>query len=304
MFGSRKRKNKLTFIVKSDDQNTNHTNHKTNNNHKNKILTVFSRKGKKKTFDTDNAEKIINNLAKNPNHEIKTLTGDLKEDFSQLVRYVELLYGHEYYDILLDLIRNNFHFKGQIKPFTIAAYMTGCKINTNLDNNSCSTLCSGNIKYPNEKGETDFCDHPVVSAKYNKIKSIFTFLCTEGDDSKDRIAFVNVEYTTLRSFPGFNDAEKNWLRQKGFERIYLYGSTNHKTYINLTPDSNGDPIPIDDIKPRIGKNKYIPADYNMNNYAIIGIAILIVIVLIFFFYIYYQSKQNKYKSERYHVYDR
>jgi len=230
------------------------------------------------------------------------LTGELKEDYLQLLRYVELLYGNEYYNILIDLIKNNFHFKGQIKPYTIAAYMTGCTINSNLENNSCSILCSSGIKYPNENGESDFCDHPVISAKFDSNKSIFTFLCTEGEDSKDRIAFVNTEYTSIRTFPGFNNYEKNWLKQKGFERVYLYGTINHKKYINLY-DNNSEPILIDDIKTRVGKVEYVPSDYNMNNYAVVGIILLLVVIMIFFFYIYYRSKQQTYQN-KYHIYDK
>ncbi len=298
MFGSRKRKNRrLTFKVNSDD-NVLSTEQKASND--SKVLKLI-RKGKEKKFDTDNAERIINHLANYPHKEIRSLSGKLKEDYNQLLRYVELLYGHKYYNILLNLIKTNFQFKGKIKPFTIAAYMTGCTINTNLDNNSCSTLCSGNIKH-SDKGEDDFCDHPVVSATFDQYKSVFVFLCTEGDDSKDRIAFVHVEYSNLRSFPGFNDNEKNWFRRKGFEKIYLYGTTNHKKYNNLYAENNGEPVPVDDIKARMGKIKYVPSDFSMNNATLIGIGLVVVIILLFFFYVYYRSK-NEHQGRQKPIYD-
>lgn len=282
MFSNRKKPRGLVFNTKSYEP-TNKT--------KSKILILTKKGGGKKKIDLSKLEETIDYLSKYSSRSISGLTGELRENYNQLIRYVQLLHGTKYYSVLLDTIKERFKSHGNPKPYTIAAYMTGCMVSTNLDNDSCSPLCSGSIKYT-ENGEGDFCDHPVVSAKYDYYNNKFDLVNTEGEDSKDRTAFVHVNYTSVHSFPGFDDVEKSWFTQKGYQRVFLYGTSNYQKYINLYPDYGNEPITIKEVKDRVGKVHHAPAKVGTNAITWIGIALIVLFFIIFFAYAYHKNRQN------------
>ncbi len=280
MFG--KRRKKLVFDTESSS--------------KPNVVTI-TKKGIKSEIDLDQLKKCIEHLSQYPNKEIKTLSGKLKKSYLQLLRYVELLHGNnEYYVVLLDLIKKNSYNKGEIFPWTIGSYMRGCMINTSLKNGGCSPLCAGSIKYDDEE---DFCDYPVVTARYEYNTSGFIFVIDRGQTSKSRIAMVYVNYKSLYRFPGFDNREKAWFGQNNIKKIFLYGTRDFKEYFNLYPEQDGEPMPIGNVKARVGHKHHPPTNIGVNTTMVVIILIVIIIFLIFF-YAYFRAKNQRQESDYYY----
>ncbi len=252
----------------------------------------ITKKGNRKVVDLDKLEKVIIDLSNNPTAKIKTLKGKLAHSYRQAITYVELFYGHEHYQILLELIEKHFKKHKKVIPGTIGAYMYGCSVNTNLDNDACSPLCAGSIKLD---PDAPFCDLPVVIASYSK--SSFEFYL-KNDNNHQRTAFVHVTFSSIRTFPGFTDKEKDWFRRYNIKNIYLYGSVNNSgKYVNLYSDKNSDgTVSIEDVKPRIGVVKPTQTKLNTNT-AIISV--LSIVVLLFFVYFIYKYMTASRRHKKY-----
>lgn len=280
MFTTKRKKNKQIFYSP--------------NNTKNDILTVVN-KGNRKEIDLAKLESLIVRLSRKPSHKITNLVGDLKRDHGQIVRYVNLLYGNEHYPVLIDLINKHFKkHKKNVKPGTIAGYMYGCAVTTNMDNDACSSLCAGSVKMSNEDL---FCDFPVVLAQYNNNNFDFH---SENSGNKNQVVVVHIQYSTLSLFPGFNDNEKEWFRRNGYNYIYLYGSTGsgkyHNLYQNNTNCASDGSMKIEDVKSRIGVIENDNSDqgtFNLGTSIIVVVVIIIILLLALFVYKYYARKTDK-----------
>lgn len=254
---------------------------------KTNIVTIV-KKGKKQEIDLEQLEKCIELLSANQEKLIKKLSGKLKESYRQLRRYVELLHGNqEYYELLLELIKKNFHHRGVIIPWTIGSYMGGCMVKTSLTSDGCSPLCAGSIKYDDDE---DFCDYPVITGRYDNNINSFIFLKDDGNTNKSRKAIVYVNYRSLYNFPGFNNRDKAWFGQNNIKKIFLHGTRDFKEYFNLYPNRNGEPISVDQIKDRVLHK--LPTNAGINVTVVLGIAIFIVILLIFL-YAYLKTRKKK-----------
>ena len=276
------------FLVRKTNRVTFNTETFSNSNKKkskNDNIIILTKKGNTEKIDIDRLKETIVKLSRNKHKRIEYLSGDLKKNFDQLVTYVNLLHGTKHYTLLLNTLNTYFGNMENVQPFTIGGYVGGCTIQTNLDDDSCSPLCSGSVKYDNS-----ICDHPVITAKYNG-KS-FTF--TSDDQTGSKIANIYVEYTSLRSFPGFDINDKNWLKQKGFHKVFIYGTKNYRKYNNLYPN-NGEPITIEEIKPRVGKVHSYPEKFNTSNILLIGFVLIIVLVLLYFWATSDSKKKRTYR---------
>nr|QBK89500.1 MAG: uncharacterized protein LCPAC001_00100 [Pithovirus LCPAC001] len=263
-------------------------------NRKRDILTVVS-KGNRQEIDLIKLESTIIRLSKNYSYKIQKLVGNLKKDYDQIVRYVNLLYGGKHYPVLIDLINKHFKkHKNNIRAGTIAGYMYGCSIHTNMDNDACSSICAGSVKMSNDD---PFCDFPVVIAQYEN--SNFKFYSQNGPNKQTKVALVHIEHSSLSLFPGFNDNEKEWFRRKGYNYIYLYGSTGNGKYNNLYQnnsncESDGS-MKVDEIKSRIGiieDSNLDQGTFNFGTSVIVVVVIIIILLLTLFIYKYYSQKKS------------
>lgn len=258
-----------------------------------KPKSIFiTKKGNRNIIDLEKLEKVIIELSNHPNAKLKKLRGKLREVYNQAVVYVELFYGHEHYSVLIELIEKYFKKYKHIMPGTIAAYMYGCSINTNLDNDSCSPLCAGSVKLD---PDSPFCDIPVIIAEYSKSAFYFNI---QNDNDHGKVAFVYVSFNSLRTFPGFDDKEKDWFRRNGYKTIYLYGTVNNSgKYVNLYSNENDDgTINVENIKSRIGTVKPTNTTLTINNSIFIVLAIVVVLFVVYFVYQYIMARRHKQKS--------
>jgi len=280
MFGFDKSKENFGFISNSEDE----------------TLTII-RKGKKaQKVNLENLENLIIRLSRHAHLKINDLNGKLKKDHHKLVNYVELLYGNEHYHVLIDLIKKHFSKYKNPVPGTIAAYAYGCNAKTKGLGSECSSLCASSIKMNNDP---NFCDFPVINAFYKDDQ--FNFQTVDGIGSGHE-AVIHVEYSSLKTFPGFNEHEKDFLRRYEYKRVYIYGYSGDGKYVNLysgRPEcGSGGGITIEDIKVRRKHNEVSSHKNGFNGFSLstgllIVVLIIIILLIAFFIYKYYCNKKSE-----------
>lgn len=244
-------------------------------------------------LDIDNVERLAANLRKNAHLLVKVIHDEnVRDDFQQLLIYVQLLYGSMQYDILHDLISKHFQDLENVEPATIGAYCAGCYVDTSFTDiyQGCSAICAGSM--PPKKDEWQFCDNAVILSKYDRYDDRFIFSISRRGETKEgrETAYIFVEYTDIDSFPGFNSDEKNQLSTLGIDYIYLNGySRDGRKYIGLEESK----LSLQQLKTRgykhNHKDKY---NHKFDDTGIIILLVLILLITIFFAWRHHHVQKN------------
>lgn len=167
--------------------------------------------------------------------ETKRLTGLALEDYRTLVRYTQLLYDTEAYPAYHQEVVKRFGDlkKEEIIAGSVAGYFAGCLAKTSLDNPSCSIICAGQMPLP-QNNQEPFCPSTVVMALKNKGQYEFKTIYS-GKPTSDLLIYID---SKSGSFTGFNQKEKEILKEYGAEKIRIYRyEKDGKTYTNITNGS-------------------------------------------------------------------
>ncbi len=176
---------------------------------------------------------------------IKKLTGQDKDTFNELVKYVHLLYGTEYYTSLYDIVQRHYKNIGTVKYGTIGAYFSGC-LNSQ---NSCSLACAGAMPVPKSYQDAS-CDKAVIMGELNS-EGNYDFSFVRPAETSDELenAYLFVE-NTLNGFQGLEQSEKLYLKNLGCKQLKVVTYSDDMTY-----NSSDSYVSIDDIKERSSKSK-------------------------------------------------
>ena len=189
---------------------------------------------------------------------IKKLTGMDKEIFDELVKYVHLLYGTEYYNNLYDTVQKIFKNIGHVKYGTVGSYFSGCLNNKN----GCSLACAGGMPMPKSRQseENNICDKAVIMGELNSIGNYeFSFIRpAEKQEDLDN-AYLFVE-NSENGFSGLAAPEKLYLKNLGCKQLKVISYSDDMTY-----NSTDSYVSIDDIKERQSKNSKNSSKSNHSN---------------------------------------
>lgn len=239
-------------------------------------------------IDINELDQLVANLRQNANKQIRELSGELGEQFRQLISYVGLLYDSSSYNVLYEVVNKHFANIDEVIPGTIGAYCAGCHVETSFSDKvpGCSPVCAGSM--PPKNDDWNFCQNTVVLATYENNRFIFTLL-KSGDTKEEKSkAYVFVNYSSHNAFPGFSDAEKQQLKSLGIESLYLNGyMENGREYVELVEGSVG----VDDTKSRVS---VVETSTNSNDSysGVIIIVIILILVGLFFAWRFWQTQRT------------
>lgn len=264
------------------------------------------------TIELNGIVQRLQRLRANANRNIKSLSGQLKDDFQALAYYVQLLYDSPEYEVLYGKIRGIFGDLEELRPGTIGAYFGGC-LSRNPTMGSCALTCVDAVPPPDTGFR--FCDTLVLWAVWDgRSYQISPINASSIPNDRRRQAYVFLELTDYAQFPGFNEAEKTIIARFGVEEIQFVRYTQDgRQYQRLTdsfiaidaiPVRNGNPngIPVIDANGEVVSTTYPvhPDDVIVasgagggNGTVLIVVLVVILLVLIAFFGYRYLGRSNQ-----------
>ena len=269
-------------LVPDIDSNSNSSS-SASSNHKNNIVEKGSNDTLK--IDINELDKLISNLRKNADTHIRELSGELGEQFRQLVSYVSLLYDSSSYVILYNVVHKYFANIENIIPGTIGAYCAGCHVNTSFtEYPGCSPICSGSM--PPKNDEWEFCKNTVILGTYENNRFSFALLKSGENKSDKSLAYIFVNYSNHNTFPGFTEGEKKQLKSLGIEYVHLNGyKENGKEYLELIEGATN----VDNIKSRVSVvETKIPQKRGLQDIGLILLIAILILVVLFLAWRYWQ----------------
>lgn len=169
------------------------------------------------TIELNGIVQRLQRLRANANRNIKSLTGQLKDDFQALAYYVQLLYDSPEYEVLYSRIRTIFGDLTELRPGTIGAYFGGC-LNRNPTMGSCALTCVDAA--PSSDADFRFCDTLVLWAVWDgRSYQISPINAGTIPNDRRRQAYIFLEVADYGQFPGFTEAEKATIRRFGVEEV-------------------------------------------------------------------------------------
>jgi len=238
--------------------------------------------GGENVINVEDLRRKLANLKANANVKIRKLTGQVKEDFESLARYVSWIYDTDSYSLLYEEIQKYFSETDIYQPGTVGAYCGGCLVKKKdcLPARGCSVICAGSIPPPYEDPEWDFCSDLVIWTDYDGESYEFTTL-NEVEGEKDSKAIVFIEHDSIESFPGFSEAEKKTLKDHGLEQIRLvhYNPQGDPMYKGVS----GGFVDLDQIKTRsVAQSQAVSSNTSSGWNGWLSIAVVIILIAFFF----------------------
>lgn len=215
---------------------------------------VVSKGDVTKTIDLSDLRELLKRLKTNKNLQVSKISGSIKEDYKTLVSHVTVLYDTDEYKVLFDEVKNIFNDVNEknIKPGTIGAYCAGCILNADK---GCSVLCNGALPKPKTEDSLEYCDYPVIWAKYENGKYTFTGM----NKSPKNEVMIYLEATSPFAF---SQEEKQELKRLGFSKVKLVHSPmDGNTHKEIT----GEFIEIDKLELRVPGNQNVFTDRSPEN---------------------------------------
>lgn len=208
------------------------------------------------TIDVKKLNQTLARLRKHSDklyHEVEGSNSQVRDDFKQMLVYIQLLYNTDNYEVLFNTVHKHFNDLKEVKPGTIGAYFGGCFnnhliANTDLNNlhAGCIPVCAGSMppsKSYMANNNWSFCDDTVIWLKYSNDAYTMTILHTIPG-SNQALVFLNI--SDLSQFNGLTEAEKNQLMGVGIQQIKLIGISGTR-YVMITPNW----IPLQQVKSRV-----------------------------------------------------
>lgn len=178
-------------------------------------------------FDINDVRARLNRLRPLAGTPIRRLSGQSADDFRTLIRYTQRLYGDDAYRVYYDEVRKRFGDVSSVEPGTVGAYFAGCMLPTSFGNKpGCSVICAGSMPPPpnqgpqGPQGQFNFCEYSVILANYDGHKYQFTTL-HDSPNKDNLVIFLDGNVGKGKSFPGFNDEEKELLRRYGAKHVNM-----------------------------------------------------------------------------------
>lgn len=222
-------------------------------NHKSsdKILNVAPK------VDFTKVKETLQRLKTHRHLPIRSLEGNIKDDYRFIGDNLSLLYETKLYKKLHDEISNCFKDIHDYTPGTIGAYLNGCNAETNLDMRiGCTPICAGSVppvqsqyshfnSFSSTKSDSDnICNHMVMQAEWNGKRFVFTDM---NDVTPRDSVLMYTTFPKISEFPGFSPNEKAQLKNYGIRNVNLiYYSREGTQYTELL---NGG-VRIDDLPSR------------------------------------------------------
>jgi hypothetical protein len=199
------------------------------------------------TIELETITQRLLRLRENSGRSIRTLTGQLKDDFQALAYYVQLLYDSSEYEVLFAKIRSIFGDLPNLQPGTVGAYFGGC-LNRNPQMGSCALTCVDAVPPPADNFR--FCDTLVVWAVWNGRSFGITPINAGSITTENRSrAYIFVEVNNIAQFPGFNAQELAELQRLGITQVqFIHYTSDGRQYTRLTPSF----VPLDSVLRRDG----------------------------------------------------
>lgn len=198
----------------------------------------------------DNLNKItecLDTLKAHENDVIRNLDPSVKDCLDHIIHYVDALYDTDSYQVLHKLIADRFGNVKNVSPGTVSAYFYCSIHNVTAESDiplKCNPLCVDGMLPPKSDTKVTPCNENVIWGNF--VNGAYTFVILNKVPSSTR-ATLYVNGTTMDSFVGLSDHEKNELTAMGITHARLYGySPNNPQFKSLTLTY----IPISDIKSR------------------------------------------------------
>lgn len=239
-------------------------------------LSFFTLKGKDSSSDMviskDELLGIISRLRGYEDTPVRKLTGSIKEDFKNLVKYINYTHQTNTYGMLKSLIDDQFGDLDSVEPGTVGAYFYGSNMHVNIDPKECGAVTANSIPLTSDHWNT--CKNNIILAEEKNHGYDFALLST-GDDKSH--AYLYVKHDTYDDFNGFSSDERRALRKYGVEYVYLYG---YGSKAGEYKDLVGSAISVNDIKSRSKSNHHSNDNESKSGFGWWWILIIIIIIVI------------------------
>jgi hypothetical protein len=192
------------------------------------------------TFNIEDVRERLDRLRPVASSPIRELSGQASDDFRTLVRYTQRLYETDAYRVYHEEVKRRFSDITNVEPGTVGAYFAGCLIPTTFENMpGCSVICAGSMPPPPDNQRNgkhfEFCKYSVVLANYDGQKYQFTTL-HDSPNKENLVVFLDGNVGKGKSFPGFNDKEREILKNYGAKHInivkYSHDGKNYNEVLN------------------------------------------------------------------------
>ena len=170
----------------------------------------------------------------------------IKEKFDRLVFFTGIFKDTADYIKLYSWCQNYFSHVVNITPGSIGAYIKGCSVPTSFSSTapSCSVACAGSMPKPKN---FSYCDNSVILGMFDGNDYNFYILQKSSVAEDHSKAYLFINSTDEKAYPGFTDVEKSKLLKEGLQEVKLIGyHPDGRTYAELTTDT----VPISQLKPR------------------------------------------------------
>jgi hypothetical protein len=231
-----------------------------------------SLKQKSIRYSLQSLENILQSLYQYKDTLIRDLGREQKEQFYNLVNFVQILYGTQYYQKLSDMVEKIFSDVTAIKPGTVGTYIMGCVLSKRFSENTtaqdvwyCSPFCLDAIPVNNQPE----CNYTVITLIPSQDSGYqFELNKFTTKDNNDKAVIF-----TEHPFLGFTPSEKNKLKDFGITQIRVYYITPQGFSDIITEWTSIDKIPtvtpeeIRKANSTIGQNNGYGQDnrYGQNN---------------------------------------
>jgi hypothetical protein len=219
-------------------------------------------------IDIEDVRACLRSLKKSGNKPIADLKGKDKDNFNMIVKYVTCFSNSGSYEVLHEVIQEEFSEYKEIKAGTVVGYMLG---SLSCSKDPCDMLCVSSAPSTNYTP----CQNKVIVATAQQGKYNFSVL---NDKKNTDRAII---YVTNTQFLGFTEEEKKELSSLGVAKCQLKTYISGETLHDITPDY----IPVGQIKLRSGDvpDEIIEKPTRGNSYNLAFILLIIIIVLVLFF---------------------
>ena len=202
----------------------------------------ISLKQKSIRYSLQSLENILQSLYQYKDTLIRDLGREQKEQFYNLVNFVQILYGTQYYQKLSDMVEKIFSDVTAIKPGTVGTYIMGCVLSKRFSENTtaqdvwyCSPFCLDAIPVNNQP-ECNYTVITLIPSQDNGYQFELNKFTTKDNNDK---AVIFTEHPFL----GFTPSEKNKLKDFGITQIRVYYITPQGFSDIITEWTSIDKIP-------------------------------------------------------------
>ncbi len=249
----------------------------------------------------DDINTILADLKQHSSTEIENLPTTAREKFDRLVTYVHALYDTDDYKAFYNRVRDEYGELKSVYPGTVGAYMAGCMVTNSFSDSiqGCAISCAQSIPRPKSDRTFRHCENPVIKADYDGYRYSFTVYREGSTAENQKDAYLYINSTDEKNYPGFSQVEKKILSELGIEQIKLIGfNSDGRNYVELASDL----VPVTQLKSRnrhysqhlapvhsYEKSRPKPNSSGSNSWWII-VVIVVILIIVFLLWIFYRNR--------------